>query len=488
MQATGGQTVTNHPEVLGPRGAPRAQLARGTRPARRAARARELPRRPRPAACACSATPIDRARASRGDAARRRAADPGRAGASRASAARSWSSACSRCVLAVAVGIGLATLIAAPMRRMARVAAAVERRRSLASAPGPAPGAARCACWPQAFDHMLERLERAFKRQRDFVSDASHELRTPLAVLRAQVELLDRETDERQPARGHRRRCSAASTSSTGSSATCSRSPAPRPGRLVEPHAIDLDDYFEDLRRDLPLFGERDFQLEAVAGTLRRRPRPADAGAAQPRPQRGRPHRARRPDHASRLARTTAAGWRSRSATAGLGHPRRPARNRSSSASTASTAAALATAGGSGLGLAIARAIVEAHGGTITRRVRARARRHLPDRAARIHRDELTRSIAAPLLAALRLDRIPEVGRHARERSILAYARRRGARRPRTGPADGRGHADRLIQSAPRGARTHRPPPRRRLADARARLRRTLGPPDNEKRDEPLRF
>ena len=49
-----------------------------------------------------------------------------------------------------------------------------------------------------AFDHMLDRLERAFKRQRAFVSDASHELRTPLAVLRAQVELLDREADERR--------------------------------------------------------------------------------------------------------------------------------------------------------------------------------------------------------------------------------------------------------------------------------------------------
>ena len=39
-------------------------------------------------------------------------------------------------------------------------------------------------------------------------------------------------------------------------------------GRLVEPRPIDLDDFFEDLRRDLPLFGERDFQLPGVGGTL----------------------------------------------------------------------------------------------------------------------------------------------------------------------------------------------------------------------------
>ena len=39
-------------------------------------------------------------------------------------------------------------------------------------------------------------------------------------------------------------------------------------GELVEPRAIDLGDFFEDVRRDLPLFGERDFGMQAVAGTL----------------------------------------------------------------------------------------------------------------------------------------------------------------------------------------------------------------------------
>lgn len=36
---------------------------------------------------------------------------------------------------------------------------------------------------------MLARLERAFERERAFVSDASHELRTPLAILKAEIEL-----------------------------------------------------------------------------------------------------------------------------------------------------------------------------------------------------------------------------------------------------------------------------------------------------------
>jgi two-component system OmpR family sensor kinase len=118
-----------------------------------------------------------------------------------------------------------------------------------------------------AFDRMLERLERAFTRQRDFVSDASHELRTPLAVLRAQVELLDREAGDPHQHEATRTllrrldemdRLVADMLTLAGAEA----------GRLVEPRPIDLDDFFEDLRRDLPLFGERDFHVTAVDGTL----------------------------------------------------------------------------------------------------------------------------------------------------------------------------------------------------------------------------
>lgn len=40
----------------------------------------------------------------------------------------------------------------------------------------------------RTFNAMLDRLEGAFRRQRQFTADASHELRTPLALLRSQIE------------------------------------------------------------------------------------------------------------------------------------------------------------------------------------------------------------------------------------------------------------------------------------------------------------
>ena len=265
-------------------------------------------------------------------------------------------------VLAVAVGIGLATLIAAPLRKMARVAAAAEAG-DLSVRTGPVRARGEVRVLSEAFDHMLGRLERAFRRQRDFVSDASHELRTPLTVLRAQVELLDRETDERARHEGSAtllRRLDEldrlVSDMLTLASAEA--------GQLVEPGPIALDDFFEDLRRDLPLFGDRDYEVDAIGGVLN-----ADADRLTQVLRNLVRNAVAQTEVGDRIV--IAAGPIARGSIeisvsdSGPGIPadqleqiferfHRVDHDRSRDT------------GGSGLGLAIARAIVEAHGGTIT--------------------------------------------------------------------------------------------------------------------------
>jgi two-component system OmpR family sensor kinase len=86
-------------------------------------------------------------------------------------------------------GVLVASRIAAPLRRMARVAARVDAgdlspRMELG---GPHDEVRVLA---HSFDQMLERLEGAFARQNAFVADASHELRTPLTIARGQLEVL----------------------------------------------------------------------------------------------------------------------------------------------------------------------------------------------------------------------------------------------------------------------------------------------------------
>jgi signal transduction histidine kinase len=48
---------------------------------------------------------------------------------------------------------------------------------------------------------MLDRLEKSFKSQKQFVSDASHELRTPISVIKGYVDLLDRWGKEKEDVR-----------------------------------------------------------------------------------------------------------------------------------------------------------------------------------------------------------------------------------------------------------------------------------------------
>jgi two-component system OmpR family sensor kinase len=98
-------------------------------------------------------------------------------------------------VAALLAGYLLAARTAAPLRRFATTATEVdagELRPRIATDPG---AAIELRTLAESFNHMLDRLEDAFARQRGFVSDASHELRSPLTAIRGQIEVLAREEE-----------------------------------------------------------------------------------------------------------------------------------------------------------------------------------------------------------------------------------------------------------------------------------------------------
>jgi two-component system OmpR family sensor kinase len=92
---------------------------------------------------------------------------------------------------ALLIGVLLAAGFARPLRRMARIAARVDAG-DLSPRMNYRGPRNETRVLADSFDHMLDRLEEAFARQRAFVSDASHELRTPLTAIRGQLEVLAR--------------------------------------------------------------------------------------------------------------------------------------------------------------------------------------------------------------------------------------------------------------------------------------------------------
>lgn len=171
-------------------------------------------------------------------------------------------------VVALAVAAWLATLITRPLRRMASVASAVDAG-DLSHRIGEVHSADEVNVLGESFDHMLDRLEAAFRRQREFVSDASHELRTPLTVLRGQTELLRRvgqDPEERRRVTDMLLRELDQMNRLVDDMLSLAKAES---GELVRPRPLDLDEYLQDLERDLPLLGERDYRLEGLhEGTL----------------------------------------------------------------------------------------------------------------------------------------------------------------------------------------------------------------------------
>jgi len=100
-------------------------------------------------------------------------------------------------VVAGAGGVFLARRALKPVDQIARSAHEIEE--SDLSRRVPVQSKDELGRLASTLNQMIERLEKAFTRQREFTGDASHELRTPLAVIQAEATLAlkkDRPADE----------------------------------------------------------------------------------------------------------------------------------------------------------------------------------------------------------------------------------------------------------------------------------------------------
>ena len=84
----------------------------------------------------------------------------------------------------------------APLREVSESAAAISPR-SMHARLTTAGVPAEIAPLVESFNRALERLERGYRVQQEFLGNAAHELKTPLALIRAQIELQDADQNDR---------------------------------------------------------------------------------------------------------------------------------------------------------------------------------------------------------------------------------------------------------------------------------------------------
>ena len=172
--------------------------------------------------------------------------------------------------LAVALLIGslLAARLTRPLRRMALIAARVDAG-DLSPRIEASGARDEVRIMADAFDHMLDRLEEAFARQRSFVSDASHELRTPLTAIRGQLEVLARaERPEAEEVRRVQRLVAAEVDRMTRLTEDLLLLAATEESRSIQREMIELEPLLADLCAAAEPTADRRFSVDAHAGGM----------------------------------------------------------------------------------------------------------------------------------------------------------------------------------------------------------------------------
>lgn len=101
-------------------------------------------------------------------------------------------------ILAVGGGWLIAGAAFRPMEQIIAAAESISDGSDLSRRVALRRGASEMRRLSDCFDSMFERLERSFKAERQFTSDASHELRTPITVILAQCDRARRKDGSRE--------------------------------------------------------------------------------------------------------------------------------------------------------------------------------------------------------------------------------------------------------------------------------------------------
>ena len=265
---------------------------------------------------------------------------------------------------ALAIGVLLAAGFVRPLRRMARIAARVDAG-DLSPRMDYRGARNETRILADAFDHMLDRLEEGFARQRAFVSDASHELRTPLTAIRGQLEVLAR---REHPDVAEIRRVQGLVQAEVDRMTRLTEDllllAHTDESRFIRREAIELEPFLRDLLESARPTADRVFGLDAEAPGILNADRDRLAQALRNLLRNAVEHT--QPGGRVELGARAVGGGRVQLWVDDDGPGIAPAeRERVFDRFHRADPARPRRAGGTGLGLAIVRAIVDAHGGRV---------------------------------------------------------------------------------------------------------------------------